>query len=153
MAQRSKKDHIAQSALPLFLQNGFKGTSVDMVVKQSAVSKPTVYNHFPDKSALILAVIDEWLKTSKPSLPTQLNENSLTDLIENRWLSNEAVGLYAMVIGEGRRFTEARAQFWEQYDQRWRQAIHYAASASMTISTADMDCRLDRSLLNRLKRL
>jgi AcrR family transcriptional regulator len=51
MAQRSKKDHIAAAALPLFLENGFKGTSIDMVVRVSGVSKPTVYNHFPDKAA------------------------------------------------------------------------------------------------------
>ncbi|MEM7562893.1 MAG: TetR/AcrR family transcriptional regulator [Pseudomonadota bacterium] len=44
MAQKSKKDHIVATALPLFLENGFKGTSIDLVVKASEVSKPTVYN-------------------------------------------------------------------------------------------------------------
>jgi AcrR family transcriptional regulator len=33
MAQKSKKNQIANAALPLFLDNGFKGTSIDMVVK------------------------------------------------------------------------------------------------------------------------
>jgi TetR/AcrR family transcriptional regulator of autoinduction and epiphytic fitness len=61
MAQKSKKEHITAVALPLFLQNGFKGTSIDVVVKQSSVSKPTVYNHFPDKAALILAVVEQWV--------------------------------------------------------------------------------------------
>ena len=32
-----------------------------MVVKASGVSKPTVYNHFPDKSALINEVLQRWI--------------------------------------------------------------------------------------------
>ncbi|MDH3389841.1 MAG: TetR/AcrR family transcriptional regulator, partial [Gammaproteobacteria bacterium] len=66
MAQKSKKDHIIASALPLFLEHGFKGTSIDMVVRASSVSKPTVYNHFPDKAALMLAVLARWTETHKP---------------------------------------------------------------------------------------
>jgi len=63
MAQLSKKDQIAEAALRLFLEHGIKGTSVDMVVKTSGVSKPTVYNHFPDKATLLIHVIQCWLET------------------------------------------------------------------------------------------
>ena len=62
MAQNSKKDQIAHAALPLFLEFGFKGSSVDMVVKNAGVSKPTVYNHFPDKAALLCYVLQVWLR-------------------------------------------------------------------------------------------
>ena len=66
MAQKSKKALVATAALPLFLQNGFKGTSIDMVVKASGVAKATVYNHFPDKAALMLATLSGWIEINKP---------------------------------------------------------------------------------------
>ena len=61
MAQKSKKDHIIATALPLLLEKGFKGTSIDMVVKACGVSKPTVYNHFSDKGALFREITAEAL--------------------------------------------------------------------------------------------
>ncbi|MGD8421437.1 MAG: TetR/AcrR family transcriptional regulator, partial [Gammaproteobacteria bacterium] len=70
MAQRSKKDHIVSTALPLFLEQGFKGMSIDMVVRASGVSKPTVYNHFPDKSALMETVLRRWVEDHKPVIVT-----------------------------------------------------------------------------------
>lgn len=149
MAQRSKKDHIVECALPLFLLNGFKGTSIDQVVKKSAVSKPTVYNHFPDKAALMLAVTEQWTATHKPKIPATKDFPGLDQLIEGQWLTREAVGLYALVIGEGRRFPEARKVFWEQFDGRWRQLF------IMTFVRADpqVEMYIDQQLMNRLKQL
>lgn len=149
MAQKSKKDHIVECALPLFLQNGFKGTSIDQVVKHSAVSKPTVYNHFPDKAALILAVIEQWAATHKPKIPASLDLPALDQMIDGQWLTPETVGLYALVIGEGRRFPEARKVFWQQFDERWRQLF------LMTFGSQDplVERYIDQQLIGRLKRL
>jgi AcrR family transcriptional regulator len=84
MAQRSKKDHIAAAALPLFLENGFKGTSIDMVVRVSGVSKPTVYNHFPDKAALMLAVLSRWIENNKPLILPIKDPSELEKLVRFR---------------------------------------------------------------------
>ncbi|MCP4472956.1 MAG: TetR/AcrR family transcriptional regulator, partial [Gammaproteobacteria bacterium] len=81
MAQRSKKRHIATSALPLFLEFGFKGTSIDMVVKLTGVAKPTVYNHFPDKAALMEAVLGVWIENNKPVIMPVRDLNEFDDLI------------------------------------------------------------------------
>jgi AcrR family transcriptional regulator len=83
MAQRSKKDHIAAAALPLFLENGFKGTSIDMVVRVSGVSKPTVYNHFPDKAALMLAVLSRWIENNKPLILPIKDPSELEKLVRS----------------------------------------------------------------------
>jgi TetR/AcrR family transcriptional regulator of autoinduction and epiphytic fitness len=149
MAQKSKKNHIVECALPLFLQSGFKGTSIDQVVKQSVVSKPTVYNHFPDKAALILAVIEQWAATHKPKIPASLDLPTLDQLIDEQWLTPETVGLYALVIGEGKRFPEARRVFWQQFDDRWRQLF------LMTFGSQDplVERYIDQQLMGRLKRL
>ena len=149
MAQRSKKDHIVECALPLFLASGFKGTSIDQVVKKSAVSKPTVYNHFPDKAALMLAVTEHWAATHMPKIPAPKDLPDLDQLIDRQWLTQEAVGLYALVIGEGRRFPEARKIFWEQFDERWRQLF----IMTFIRSDAPVEMYIDQQLMNRLKQL
>jgi AcrR family transcriptional regulator len=149
MAQQSKRDHIVECALPLFLANGFKGTSIDLVVRVSAVSKATVYNHFPDKAALMLAVIKQWAATHKPKISTTRYFPTLDLLIDGQWLTRETVGLYALVIGEGIRFSEARKVFWEQFDQRWRQLL----ITTFAEAVPQVEMYIDQQLMSRLKQL
>ncbi|MCP4389733.1 MAG: TetR/AcrR family transcriptional regulator [Gammaproteobacteria bacterium] len=151
MAQRSKKDHIVATALPLFLENGFKGTSIDMVVKASKVSKPTVYNHFPDKSALIHEVMLQWIDNNKPLIVPIRDQLALDELVRTRWLTDEAINFYAMVIGEGWRFPEGKQVFWEQFDRLWRKALGYVSSHSESLQRINADLYLDQQLLNRLR--
>ena len=151
MAQRSKKDHIAASALPLFIEHGFKGTSIDMVVKASLVSKPTVYNHFPDKAALMLAVLKRWIDNNKPLILPIRDLTELDDFIRSHWLTDEAVRLYAIVIGEGWRFPKARKLFWEQFDRMWRVAFGYVGEHSPNLDQSVIEHHLDRQLIERLQ--
>ena len=151
MAQRSKKGHIVETALPLFLENGFKGTSIDMVVRASGVSKPTVYNHFPDKSALMFAVLLRWIEDNKPLILPIHDAAELDTLVGRHWLTQQAVRLYAIVIGEGFRFPDARELFWEQFDRRWRIAFGYVCDHSPNLDRATVERELDRQLLERLR--
>lgn len=151
MAQRSKKDHIVATAMPLFLENGFKGTSIDMVVRASGVSKPTVYNHFPDKSALIHEVLLRWIDDNKPLIVPISDQKALDALIRDHWLTDEAIRFYAMVIGEGWRFPETRQVFWEHFDRLWRKALGYVSDHAQRLERADIDLYLDHQLLNRLR--
>ena len=151
MAQRSKKDYIVATALPLFLENGFKGTSIDMVVRASGVSKPTVYNHFPDKAALMLSVMQHWIDHNKPLILTIRDLDELQLFIREHWLTDDSVRLYAIVIGEGWRFPEARKLFWEQFDHMWRVAFGYVSERSPNLEGGDIERQLDRQLLERLK--
>ena len=151
MAQKSKRNYIVETALPLFLEQGFKGTSIDLVVKESGVSKPTVYNHFPDKTALMLAVVQYWCDQRQPIISPINNKKRLVNEIENKWLSGDSVKFYALVIGEGRRFGEAKQTFWKNFDTRWRQA--FAESSKAIVTPSELDLILDQQLLRRLKQL
>ena len=153
MAQKSKKMQISAAALPLFLDNGFKGTSIDMVVKSSQVSKATVYNHFPDKAALILATLALWIEANKPLIAPVRGLQDFDKFVHRHWLSDEAVRLYALVIGEGWRFPEARQLFWQQYDRLWRKALGYLSSNADGIEVVAIEMRLDHHLLQRLRQL
>lgn len=119
MAQRSKKEQIAQAALALFMEHGIKGTSVDLVVRHSKVSKPTVYNHFPDKTALFYEVMCQWLQQQgRPSfLGTSMAEFERE--LQSQWLNPTALRLYQLVIGEGARCQEAALAFNQQYHDAW----------------------------------
>jgi AcrR family transcriptional regulator len=153
MAQRSKKDQVALAALPLFLENGFKGTSIDMVVKASKVSKATVYNHFPDKAALMLATMILWVDANKPQIVPVGSIAEFDELVRKRWLSDETLRLYALVIGEGWRFPQAKRLFWEQFDRLWREALAYLSKHSDALDASTIEMRLDHQLLQRLKLL
>ena len=153
MAQKSKKKQIAAAALPLFLENGFKGTSIDMVVKTSGVSKATVYNHYPDKAALMLETMSLWVEAGKPLIVPLRDAREFDEFAQRHWLSDEAVRIYALVIGEGWRFPEAKRMFWEQYDHPWRQALGYLSGNSDSLEQAGIEQRLDHLLLQRLKGL
>ncbi len=151
MAQRSKKGYIVACALPLFLEHGFKGMSIDMVVRVSGVSKPTVYNHFPDKAALMSAAMERWIEDNKPSIAPIGKAVELDAFIRERWLTDEAVRLYAVVIGEGWRFPRARKLFWERYDNLWRIAFGYVCENSASLDSSAVERELDRQLLDCLR--
>ena len=150
MAQRSRKNHIVDAVLPLFLENGFKGTSIDMVVKACGVSKPTVYNHFADKTALFTAALELWIEQHKPAIVPVRGSAGLNRLVRENWLSDDAVRLYALVIGEGYRFPAARRLFWEHFDRRWRSALGYLCDHDPGLERAEVERRLDRMLLESL---
>ena len=153
MAQQSKKKQIVSAAMALFLENGFKGTSIDLVVKQSQVSKATVYNHFPDKSALMLATMMSWIETNKPLIAPVHSIEEFDEFVGKYWLTDESVRFYALVIGEGWRFAQARQLFWEQYDRLWRKAFGYLSDNADALDPALIEQRLDHLLLARLKQL
>jgi TetR/AcrR family transcriptional regulator of autoinduction and epiphytic fitness len=153
MAQRSKKDHIVESTLPLFLLNGFKGTSIDLVVRVSEVSKPTVYNHFPGKAALMLAVVEQWVSTHQPQISGVNDLASIERSVNDQWLNEDTVGLYALVIGEGKRFPKARQLFWEAFDIPWRKVLIDRFAGTRPKAEQRFAMYLDQQLLSRLRQL
>lgn len=48
---------ILDAAVALFCEEGFGATSMDRIAQRAAVSKRTVYNHFPSKEALFQACV------------------------------------------------------------------------------------------------
>jgi len=48
---------ILDAAQQLFLERGFRSTSIDEIAETAPASKPTIYAHFPGKEALFTAVV------------------------------------------------------------------------------------------------
>lgn len=53
----TKRDELVQKALKAFYQNGFNATGMDALVKETGISKTSMYKHFRTKEDLILAVL------------------------------------------------------------------------------------------------
>ena len=54
-----KRAAILVAAVNEFQKNGFAGTSMDRIAETADVSKRTVYNHFPSKDELFMAMVTE----------------------------------------------------------------------------------------------
>jgi TetR/AcrR family transcriptional regulator, mexJK operon transcriptional repressor len=52
-----KRRAILEAATALFLENGYRGTSMELIATLARVSKQTVYKHFADKEALFNAIV------------------------------------------------------------------------------------------------
>jgi AcrR family transcriptional regulator len=46
-----------EAALRLFSERGFESTSMDAIAREAGVTKPTLYNHWADKEALMMEVM------------------------------------------------------------------------------------------------
>jgi AcrR family transcriptional regulator len=51
---------VLQAAEPLFARRGYESTGMADVAERAGVGVGTLYHHFPDKRALLLALIDDW---------------------------------------------------------------------------------------------
>ena len=54
---QNKRDELVRKSLKLFYRNGFHATGMDLVAKETGVSKTSIYKHFRTKDELILAVL------------------------------------------------------------------------------------------------
>lgn len=151
MARASKRDHIIAEATNLFLAQGFKGTSIDLVVSTCAVSKPTVYNHFPDKAVLVAAVIEAWLAEHKPSTAVAYSsEDDLWKHLEAHWWCSAHMDMYRLIIAEGWRFAAAAQRFWQEFDMPWQQLAQRELTTRYAYSKAQAEDKVDAIRWRRL---
>jgi len=53
------RDDIVARAIGLMLTGGYDGTSMAQIAEACGIRKASVYHHFPDKDALVLAAIEQ----------------------------------------------------------------------------------------------
>lgn len=57
--KRETAERIVAAARRLFSQHGFDQTTVELIAETADVSKPTLFNYFPSKQALLQALVPE----------------------------------------------------------------------------------------------
>ncbi|MEV6432015.1 TetR family transcriptional regulator [Nocardia sp. NPDC051463] len=65
LTRQSRREAILAEATRLFADNGFAGVSMEDIGAGVGISGPSVYNHFPTKSDILIAAMfrgDEWMQ-------------------------------------------------------------------------------------------
>lgn len=71
---RGARQRILDAALRLFYQEGVNATGVERLAAEASVSKRTLYQHFPSKTA----VVEEYLRTIRESVGDPLHPDPTT---------------------------------------------------------------------------
>ena len=73
-----KRNQIVKTAFRLFKENGFYATGVDQIMRESHVSKRTLYKYFPSKNELIVAVLTHYRETYQQHMECLLDHKGKT---------------------------------------------------------------------------
>lgn len=71
-----RRAQLLASALEVFVSNGYHGAAMDEIAETAKVSKPVLYQHFPSKRDLYLALLDSHLAALTELLITALNSTT-----------------------------------------------------------------------------
>lgn len=77
-----RREVFVDTALELFMQNGYEGTSLNDIVKKSAGSLASIYKFFNNKDGLFSAILDKQFSDFYAQLDDKINIKSTTDLSE-----------------------------------------------------------------------
>src|SRR5215213_11032452 len=58
----ARRAQLLQAAQEVFVANGFHAAAMDEIADRAGVSKPVLYQHFPGKHELYLALVDQHAK-------------------------------------------------------------------------------------------
>nr|WP_240617510.1 TetR/AcrR family transcriptional regulator [Nocardioides speluncae] len=58
MPRRARRAQLLESALEVFVSQGYHSAAMDDIAERAGVSKPVLYQHFPGKLDLYLALLD-----------------------------------------------------------------------------------------------
>jgi AcrR family transcriptional regulator len=76
---------VLDAALPLFLEHGFAGTSIDMIAEAAGVTRPVIYDCYPNKEELFHALLEReegrLLERMLAALPAEPNFDDVEALL------------------------------------------------------------------------
>jgi TetR/AcrR family transcriptional regulator len=79
-AQLNARERLLETAIGMFAEKGYTGTSVREIVERAGVSKPVLYYYFQSKEGLFLAILDVAENLQKQLLSEVLeSEGSVLD--------------------------------------------------------------------------
>src|SRR5580765_5212904 len=93
---------LREAALRRFAERGFNGTKIDDIARAANVTVGTVYRYFPDKQALLGALI-EWA-VSVPLVPEQATTRALPEFLRALWTASRGephAGVLRILVAEG----------------------------------------------------
>ena len=100
-----------KAASEAFLEKGFEATTLDDVIQRSGGSRATIYQEFGDKAGLFAAIVSDLC--DRIAAPLEISEGKLHETLLElaraymaTLMAPDNIGLYRLVVAEGRRFPE-----------------------------------------------
>lgn len=118
----ARKNQILDAAASLFAEKGFHPTTTRDIAKRATISEGTIYNYFPTKTALLLAVFERMRVTALQGFPSEPQpvHMPLRDFIRTlielpfKGLGQDGFALFRIVVSEMMVSEELRHLYNEQ---------------------------------------
>jgi AcrR family transcriptional regulator len=109
------------AAVEVFLENGYGGATIDLVVERAGASKATVYSFFGGKDGLFAAIVEERAERilsafGDPEVVHSDVRHALAHIAQRYMevaMAPDAVGIWRLIIAEGTRFPELARTFYQ----------------------------------------
>lgn len=75
MAPEQRREHLIDAALEVILERGYAGVSIEAIAREAGITRPVVYDHFPNLNRLLHAVIEREERISLAQLAGVVPEN------------------------------------------------------------------------------
>lgn len=121
----SRRDHLVQTAMELFQQNGYHATGIEKILSTAGVSKPTLYRHFDSKDELILAALRKWDEESRAWLTQEMDSRGKTPREKILGLFDALAAWFETRGFQGCMFINATVEFAEQDNPIHRMAAEH----------------------------
>jgi len=89
LPRSARREQLLQAAQDVFVAQGYHGAAMDDIAERAGVSKPVLYQHFPGKLELYLALLDTQIEAL-----IQRIRSALAATPDNRHRVHGAVGAY-----------------------------------------------------------
>jgi AcrR family transcriptional regulator len=76
MPRQARRRQLLEAALEVFTSRGYHAAAMDEIADRAGVSKPVLYQHFPGKLELYLALLDESVATLTESVGAALRSTT-----------------------------------------------------------------------------
>ena len=88
MPPAQRREQLIDAALEVILEHGYRGVSIEAIARTAGVTRPVVYDHFPDLARLLHALVEreeryslEQLEQVVPSVLTEAEAGEPADVL------------------------------------------------------------------------
>lgn len=145
LPRSERRAQLLEAALAVFVENGYHQAAMDDIAARAGVSKPVLYQHFPGKLELYLALVDQHSSELEALVRDALS------LGDNKSRINTMVGaFYGFVAQEGaayRLIFESDLANEPEVRRRLDQVDQVCAAAMAEIIRGETSMGLDESML------
>ncbi|MDR2257224.1 MAG: TetR/AcrR family transcriptional regulator [Arthrobacter sp.] len=95
LPKAERRAQLLEAAHAVFSERGYHGTAMDAIAEAAQVSKPVLYQHFPGKRELYLALLDSELSALESRLVTAVSQTE-----DNRERVNATVRVFFEYVAQ-----------------------------------------------------